>query len=242
MEATAYLDMAKVQDSHWWYTARRKILATLISQLHLPRHAKILEAGCGPGGNLPMLDKFGNVCALEPYAPAADIARSRGNWLIKSGGLPSGIDYDGPFELIAAFDVIEHVEQDVEALAALRTRLGPNGRLLMTVPACPWLWSAHDEHNHHFRRYTRAHLATCLRNAGYEIERISYFNSLLFPLIAGVRLLQKALNVKSRAEESTPGLLVNGILGMIFSAEKYLLSVMNMPIGVSLFAIARPAR
>jgi SAM-dependent methyltransferase len=242
MEATAYLDMAEVQDSHWWYVARRKILATLISRLRLPRHAKILEAGCGPGGNLTMLDKFGAVCALEPYAPAADIARSRGNWQIKSGSLPSGIAYEGPFDLIAAFDVIEHVEQDIEALVALRTRLGHNGCLLMTVPACPWLWSAHDEHNHHFRRYTRAHLVHCLRSAGYEIDRVSYFNSLLFPLIAGVRLLQKALNVKTRAEEVTPGPVVNHLLAMIFSAEKYLLSVMNMPIGVSLFAIARPAR
>jgi SAM-dependent methyltransferase len=242
MEATAYLDMAQVQDSHWWYTSRRKILAMLISQLRLPRHAKILEAGCGPGGNLSMLDQFGNVCALEPYGPAAEIARSRGSWLIKSGSLPSGIAYEGPFDLIAAFDVIEHVEQDVEALAALRTRLGANGRLLMTVPACPWLWSAHDEHNHHFRRYTKSLLESRLRSAGFEIERISYFNTLLFPLIAGVRLLQKMLKLKSRAEEITPGPVTNGALATIFGAEKYLLSVMNMPIGVSLFAVARPAR
>jgi hypothetical protein len=108
--------------------------------------------------------------------------------------------------------------------------------------ACPWLWSAHDEHNHHFRRYTKSLLESRLRSAGFEIERISYFNTLLFPLIAGVRLLQKMLKLKTRAEEITPGPVTNGALATIFGAEKYLLSAMNMPIGVSLFAVARPAR
>jgi SAM-dependent methyltransferase len=239
MDATAYADMARVQDTHWWYRARRHILSSVIAALPLTKRAQILEIGCGPGGNLAMLEQFGDVCALEPYGPAADIARSRGNWLIKAGHLPAALDFEGLFDLIAAFDVIEHVEQDVAALAALGTRLGPQGRLVMSVPACPWLWSAHDVRNHHFRRYTRAQLVTRLQEAGFEIERMTYFNSLLFPLIAAVRLLQNLLKISSGAEESTPGPLANKILETIFRAEAGLLKRINFPVGVSLLAVAR---
>ncbi len=239
MEATAYIDMARVQDTHWWYRARRRILATVIAGLGLPSQAKILEVGCGPGGNLAMLDGFGEVCALEPYGPAADVARSRGSWLIKPGSLPAGIDFDGPFDLIAAFDVIEHVEDDVAALSALAQRVGPGCRFIMTVPAYQWLWSAHDVHNHHFRRYTRSLLSARLQQAGFEIERISYFNTLLFPLIASVRLIQSMLGIAAKAEEITPGLLANKILEAVFSSEMALLNVTNLPFGVSLLAVAR---
>jgi SAM-dependent methyltransferase len=239
MEATAYTDMAQVQDTHWWYRARRRILASVIAGFPLPEKAKILEVGCGPGGNLAMLDKFGDVCALEPYGPAADIARTRGNWLIKPGSLPEPIGFDGPFDVIAAFDVIEHVEQDIPALAAIATRLAANGTFIMTVPAYQWLWSAHDVHNHHFRRYDRRGLTVALEQAGFVVERISYFNSFLFPLIAGVRLVQKTLGLASKAEDATPGPFANTLLEHIFSAEAGLLKVLNFPFGVSLIAIAK---
>lgn len=242
MEATAYLDMARVQDTHWWYRARRRILASVIAGLHLKPGAKILEVGCGPGGNLAMLDSFGDVCALEPYGPAAEVARGRGTWLIKPGSLPAGIDFDEQFDLIAAFDVIEHIEQDVPALAALAQRLGPGGRFIMTVPAFQWLWSAHDVHNHHFRRYTRTQLAERLEAAGFTVERISYFNSLLFPLIAAVRLLQNLLGMSGKAEEMTPGPVTNKILETVFGLEAGWLQHGNFPAGVSLLAVARPKR
>ena len=189
-----------------------------------------------------MLSEFGRLDAFELDDEARDIARHKLSIDVKSGMLPDGIPFKpGCYDVVVAFDVIEHVEHDVESLAKLREQLAPGGRLMMTVPALPWLWSQHDVTHHHFRRYTRSQLDATLRSAGLEPVRISYFNTLLFPLIAGLRLTRKLLRLPSGADDAMPSDAANSVLKSIFGFERNLVGRLNMPFGVSLFAVARKA-
>ncbi len=202
----------------------------------------MLEAGCGTGGNLQMLSKFGTLEAFELDDEARAIAAAKMPINIRSGILPHGIPYKpGAFDVVTAFDVIEHVEQDVESLAKLGQQLSADGRLFMTVPALPWLWSKHDETHHHFRRYTKASLDAALRQAGLEPVKVSYFNTLLFPLIAGLRLARKKFGLSETADDSMPGAGLNTLLKSIFGLESNFIGRVSMPIGVSLFAVAKRA-
>lgn len=239
MDPKAYDQMAQVEDVHWWFVARRRVLGPILQGLNLPPQAQILEAGCGSGGNLAMLAAFGSVCAMELSDSARQKAQARGIGVVQEGKLPQGIPFQGQrFDLIALLDVLEHLDEDVEALKALGSRLAPNGRLLLTVPANPWLWSRHDTLNHHKRRYTKRGLEKVLTTAGFQIHNISYFNTLLFPLIAGIRLLQKALKVKDSDDLTMPSSLVNRTLGTIFAWERFLVNRIPMPFGVSLVLVA----
>lgn len=244
MDQDVYRRMAEIQDRHWWYEARRRIIASCIRKLGLPENARILEAGCGPGANLKMLSRFGDVCAFEPDSFALNHCRVYSGIppaQMEAGFLPAPIPFDGPFDLIGAFDVIEHVQQDQESLAALYSITKPGGYALFTVPAFPFLWSQHDVANHHHRRYVLPQFERLLRGAGFEIRLISYYNIFLFPLVAGVRLIKKALRVKDRPDEKLPGPLMNGILQFIFAAERHLLGRVPLPFGVSIIAVCQRA-
>ncbi len=242
MDHDVYRRMAEIQDRHWWYEARRHIIASCIKKLNLPDNAKILEAGCGPGANLKMLARFGNVWGFEPDSFAINHCRvysSISPAQLETGFLPAPIPFEGPFDLVGAFDVIEHVQQDKESLAALYQITKPGGYALFTVPAFPFLWSQHDVVNHHHRRYVLPQFETLLREAGFDIRLISYYNTFLFPLVAGVRLIKKALNIKDKPDEALPGPLVNKALRYIFATERYLLGRVPLPFGVSIIAVCR---
>jgi SAM-dependent methyltransferase len=243
MERTVFNRLDQLEGQHWWFAARRKILKNVISQF-APKKSdlRLMEAGCGTGGNLQMLSSFGKLEAFELDDEARVIAKSKLSMDIKSGMLPDQVPYkDGSFDVVVAFDVIEHVEKDVESLAKLGQQLAPGGRLVMTVPAMPWLWSKHDETHHHYRRYTSASLKEALLKAGLKPVRISYFNTLLFPLIAGLRLARKAFGITESADDAMPSPAVNGILKSIFGFESNWVGKVTMPVGVSLLAVAQRA-
>lgn len=240
MEAFVYERMENIQDRHWWYEARRRILKTFISRLSLPASARILEAGSGTGANLKMLGNFGSVVGFEPFAPARERAVTRTGCRIEDGALPGPIPYSGPFDLVCAFDVIEHVEQDAESLKALANLTAPGGYGIFCVPAFQFLWSQHDVANHHYRRYTRAQFYKLLIDAGYEIKYISYFNTFLFPVVAVVRTLKNALKITDRPDEKMPRFSwLNQVLETIFAAERHFLGRISFPAGVSIIAVCR---
>lgn len=242
MEAEVFQRMAEQENRHWWFRARRRILASLIEK-HVDTsrigHLRILEAGSGTGGNLEMLGRFGRVSAFELDRAACGISRARG-FEVREGRLPSEHPFTHErFDLIVLFDVLEHVEADQESLEALAGLLEPGGILVLTVPAFPFLWSGHDERHHHFRRYLRAELRDQLQRAGLEVCRISYFNFFLFPAVALVRCIKKLLHSRHSDEEAIPPAWINASLEKIFSSERFLLSRISFPAGVSLLSVCR---
>lgn len=161
MDPKLYQQMAALEDKHWWFVARRKILDKVIAQLNLPDKAEIFEAGCGSGGNLAMLARHGQVYAMELDDVARSFALRRQLAKISSGRLPDDIPYEErSFDLIVLLDVLEHLDEDAATLLALRSQLKSEGWLLITVPAYAFLWSQHDVSNHHKRRYVMRQLQT----------------------------------------------------------------------------------
>jgi SAM-dependent methyltransferase len=243
MDATIYERMANTDQDHWWFVARRRILAALIArEVRPPAAARILEIGCGTGHNLAMLGQFGHVEASELEPAARALAAKRLGRSVASAALPDLSMYpEASFDLVALLDVLEHVADDAAALAAIRERLKPGGKLLVTVPANRWMWSAHDAEHHHHRRYSKGELKRALRSAGFEIALLSHFNSLLFPPIAAARLVGK-LTGRESADDGIPAPPVNRLLQSVFGLEAGLIGRVPLPFGVSLVAIVqRPA-
>ena len=239
MERVVYKQMAELDDRHWWYRARRKILADLIRRdAQLPPDARILEIGCGTGHNLAMLAGFGHVDGLELDDEARELSEKRLGRKIMRSPLPELSEVaDKSYDLIGAFDVIEHIDDDQAALAAIATKLKPGAKFVMTVPAHPWMWTAHDVANHHKRRYSKRALRALIDGSPMRLDRIGYFNSLLFPIAVVERTISK-LRGKDDGNVSLPPAPLNATLEAVFAAERYLVGRLPLPPGLSLFAVA----
>ena len=245
MELAYYGDYAQAEQLHWWFTARRKILGSLIESVLEPSERRIiLEVGTGTGAMGQMLSRYGRYIGLDASWTALEHARTKLKHLV-TGRLEALPFPAQSFDAVFACDVIEHLEDDRIALSELRRVCTAQGKLFVTVPAFQGLWSNHDVVNHHYRRYTKARLAAALEESQWQIEKLSYFNALLFLPIAGLRLAMKR-RVHSRGEPPRSDfawrvpLAVNALLEKIFASERYLLRWGDLPFGVSLVAIATP--
>ncbi|MEI4196328.1 class I SAM-dependent methyltransferase [Roseovarius sp. E0-M6] len=242
MERSVYDRMNELESRHWWFTARRAIIASLLKPVLAGKtDAAILEAGCGSGGNLAMLSDFGNVDAFEFDDGARHAAKGKSGLDIRFGALPEDVPFGNQrYDLIGLFDVLEHVEADEASLAALSERLGEGGKIIVTVPAFPLLWSTHDERHHHFRRYTRASLSEAAKKAGLKVSHSSYFNTFLFPLAVAARAVKKLTRSKV-PDDRLPPAWVNAVLTRVFGFERHLLGHVRMPFGLSLAAVLEKA-
>ncbi len=240
MERVVYDRMAELDSRHWWYRARREILAALIArEVKPPRDARILEIGCGTGHNLPMLARFGSVDAIELDPAARAVAELRLGRPISGARLPelAGIA-EHSYDLVALLDVLEHVEDDRAALASIMRRLRPGGALLLTVPAFQWMWSAHDVVNHHQRRYSKSTLRRALNDAGLQPAFLGYFNSVLFPVAAAARLAAR-LTGKQDSDDALPPAPINRLFETLFGLERHAIGRLPFPPGVSIAAVVR---
>lgn len=242
MERAIYSELAALDENAWWWFVGRRAIIEKALERHLKPSAtrrKVLDAGCGTGGNLPMLERFGSVTGIELSPIAVETARKLAPQArVILGGLPEAIPTDETFDLIGVFDVLEHLEHPVPVLEALRARLVPGGQLFVTVPAFPFLWSRHDEVNHHFRRYTKRALEQELNAAGFEVDFASHYNVALFAPIAAVRLLRKVLPDRSSDNPQSISGPINTLLTHAFTAERHLVTRFPMPFGVSMMMIA----
>lgn len=242
MRTDLYETFSTQESSHWWFVARRNILHTLISQYIPMKIETALDIGSGPGMNVPLIQSYAKkmTCLDASDIAVAMAQRKFPDLMVVHGSFPQNVPV-GQFDLITMFDVLEHIEEHSEVLQTARSLLKPGGYLMLTVPAFMFLWSAHDNHVHHKRRYTRKDIYSLLADAGFCIARVSYFNTLLFPAIAGIRLLQRAFKIRTTKTDFDMELprWLNAILAHIFGSERFLLKYINLPIGVSIFCAAK---
>ena len=231
--------MLDVDEHHWWYRGRRKVLRAELDRLALPQAAEILDAGCGSGRTLDELVDYGTVRGIELDPEAAAVARARGRGEVLEGRLEELPWPDDTFDLITCLDVLEHTADDRLTLRELRRVSKSGGHLLLTVPAYPALWSHHDEANHHFRRYKRGMLRAAAAESGWRLERMTSFNSVLLAPAAAVRLVQRRRPSSECRHDLVLGpAWLNSVLERPLTFEASLLARgRTLPVGLSLLAV-----
>ncbi len=248
MEKLYYKEYYTLERKHWWFKARLKILEILIQQLtiNFENLPKILNAGAGTGATSSMLKKHGTVTSLEYDKDCSLFLEEILNEKVLNASLTDlPLDNDS-FDIICAFDVIEHIKEDRTAIQEINRTLKENGYVFITVPAFKILWGKHDEVNHHFRRYRLKEVKKLLSEEGFKIKYSSYFNFLLFIPILLIRILSKVIPKKpldngtgSDFEKFNYNFL-NDFLYYLFVAEKSLLKrKVQLPFGVSALVIAQ---
>ena len=246
MDAAYADEYERFEREHWWFAVRRRIITAAIDAAldAVERDAGVvgprwLDVGCGPG---VLLEAYARVppdrkVGTDPHPPAVERGRSRGLDLRETA-----TEWDfaglGTFDLVTLCDVIEHVERDAQAVAEVARRVRPGGRVLVTVPAMRSLWGPHDVVNHHFRRYRRGELRRLFAGPGWEVERCTFFSSVLLPAIWPARQLRRL----------RPGMMghdlkfgrADPVLRAAFALEvPYLRRGGGFPAGSSLLLVAR---
>jgi SAM-dependent methyltransferase len=237
MEKVLYDEMRESETEHWWFQARRDILLQVVKAF-VPKGAAVLDVGCGTGFILEKLQDDYDVYGLDHAEIAVNYCHERGLTSVKQGLLGEETFNGKKFQLVSFLDVIEHIEDDLAVVSIAKSYLSDTGYLMITVPAFQFLWSAHDEIHHHKRRYTKDSLTNLLEKAGYTVRYITYFNTLLFPMIALIRAMGNLTGRHNASDAKPANKLLNDTLYQVFKSERALLPKVNLPFGVSLLAIA----
>jgi len=241
MNIEMYRIFFEIQKKHWWFVTRKDIVLDFVDRyLTKGNQKKVLDIGCGSGLMLNALQEVGQTFGMDVSDEAINFSKEIFDGRVEKGVLPDQLPYQEDFfDLITALDVIEHIDNDIDSISAIHSLLVPGGKCIFTVPAYMFLWSRHDDINQHKRRYTLSELNEKLVHAGFNVEKISYYNTLLFPVVFLVRMLNNVLNRDGASDLDMPGTAMNFVLKKIFGIEKYLLRYLNLPFGVSVLAVVR---
>lgn len=241
MDPRAYAEHAAVEARHWWFRGRREVARREIAGWGLRDGARVLELGCGTGGNLQMLGALGHVVAVEPDASARELVLASHPHVELKASLD---ELAGPaFDALFAFDVLEHLDDAPAALRRLRAFSVPGAPLLVTVPQHPWLFGAHDRYLHHVRRYTERTLRAHLEAGGFDVVRVQHLNALSMPVACVLGVMERALRALGRPVPPAPrGMGVpprplNDLLARAYVRE----ASWRPPTGLGLMAVARAA-
>ena len=242
MQAHHYPILYQVEERHWWYVGRRRIIQSLMEKISGTLHTanpRILDVGCGTGANLKMLATFGKAEGVDVSPQAVHFCHERGLESVKLGAIEHLPYEDDSFEVVTALDVIEHLDDDVGGLREIRRVLRPGGRVLVFVPAFMFLWGVQDDVSNHRRRYTLPGLLAAVEAAGFSVEWSSYANiSFFFPVLV-VRSIMRWLGLRTSTEYGINISLMNGPFSHLFAAERFILERGRIPFGVSAVCIAR---
>ena len=242
MNVDEYRRMAELEGVQWWYAGMRGIARALLLPL-LPAEGrggrKILDAGCGTGWNLQDLSGFGETHGVDLSPLAVGTTRRRG-FRVTQGDLLNLPYATSTFDVVTSFDVTYHawVKDDLQAVRELARVLKPGGLMLLKNPALKILWGAHDEAVHSSHRYTRGELESLVKAAGLTLVRSTYANSFLFPVLLSRRFLDRVLDRHGSDVQRLPAPLER-TFGALLAIEAWLLRGFNLPIGASVFALAR---
>ena len=243
MEANEYEILAHVEHHHWWYTGMRAIADAWLRQLPAtPQPRRILDAGCGTGGNLSWLTQYGAPLGFDFSSHA--LSHAPRSFPLLQASITHMPFADASFDLVTSFEVIYHrgVFDDVQALKECARVLAPTGHLLLRLPAFNWLRGHHDDRVHGARRYTTADLHHKLAQAGLTPLRTSYINTLLLPLALWQRLRERQhTDIAPESDLQIPSPLVNNMARGALQLEAGWLGMGGrFPVGVSLLCLARP--
>lgn len=230
MERTAFKLLHDLENT-WWYEGRAGVVKQVLKRLTLPSDAKILDFGAGFGGMFNTLSQYGSVSAFEPEAEPKQLVSSRGYTTIYD---TADSALSTRYDLIALFDVLEHIEDDRDFLVKAHRAMPKGGALILTVPALPFLWSTHDVTHHHYRRYTPETLRAALHAAGFEVQYLSFWNMLLLAPAALARVLGRTGETSFALPRG-----LDRILYFIVRCETLLMRLVPLPIGISLVVVAR---
>lgn len=249
MDLTYEAKYHQLEEQHWWFASRRDAVYDLIKSLQLPPTAAILEIGCSGGPLMQRLRAAGyaDLTGIDVSEPAIELAQARG---VPDVSVMDGAALEfanGRFDLVIASDVLEHIEDEATALSEWTRVLKPGGQLLVFVPAHSYLWSDHDVVNHHFRRYSRKGLVAALGRAGMRTQRSSFWNAAMYFPTAALRLGRRLVSgpISPEKKPGDTGDLhhfagpVNSVLLQWVKVENRLLRHFNLPLGVSVFALAQ---
>ena len=246
MERSLVEQFASIERDHWWFQGRRRLVESAMRHHVGPRRdLLVLDVGAGTGEMTDMLRAFGPVVALEASVDAVAFCRGRfgSDVEVRHGIVPHDLPPTVTADVVAAFDVLEHIADDADAVRALRASLAEGGHLVVTVPAFRLLWGQQDVVSHHHRRYDRETIVRLLDDAGFDVIRATYFNTILFPIVAVVRLARRLPLLNRRPPESDfrmpRWMWVNALLQRTLAAEAVLLRRADLPFGVSILAIVK---
>jgi ubiquinone/menaquinone biosynthesis C-methylase UbiE len=242
VEPVAYDELYQLEHHHWWYRGMRKITATLLmDSLGQSRNLSILDAGCGAGGNLTALTRFGCVVGLDYSSLALTYAGEKHAGKLACASIEALPYQDNSFDLVTSFDVLYHmaVKDDVTALREFARVTRPSGHVLVRVPALQALRGSHDTVVHTARRYSASELNMKLRSANLNPLRITYANSFLMPFIFIIRKLQSLSSNSPNSDVNQTSEPMNGLLTSLLHLEaSWICRGHNFPVGVSLFGLA----
>jgi SAM-dependent methyltransferase len=238
-----YRRMFEAEEAQWWYAGQRAIATALLEPAlsdREPRRARLLDAGCGTGFNLLALAGLGRATGIDLAPEALAFCRERGVRAVRASllGLPFP---DATFDAVTSFDVLYHawVTDDRTAVAEMARVLAPGGALLVRVPALRALWGAHDVEVQSRHRYTRGELVALLGSCGLRVERATYCNSILFPLLLARRTLDRALGREGSDVGFLPAPLEWAFRRALLTEAALVRRGVSFPLGASVVALAR---
>jgi len=242
MKEIVYHTNFQLEDSYWWFLARREIInKTIKKTIDINPDEYILDVGCGTCGIAEFLSKNFNVVAIDTSELALEYCKKRGVERVFQTTLENFPKNQYKIKAITILDVIEHIENDTEIVEQLYETLPIGGYVIATVPAYQFLWSFHDEVHKHYRRYTLTNFKNLINSAGFKIIFASYFNTFLFPFAIFKRFIDIVFKIEKKNEYAIEILPkpINSLFTKIFEFEKYFFPKISFPFGLSILLIAK---
>ena len=242
MNPSEYLSMYRLEDTYWWFIARRRFVAQLLRQRRTNQRAKILDVGCGTGATLELLQQFGRATGVDPHLPAVEICSLERGLPVQQAQVEDLPFPDGSFDVVTCLDVLEHTDDDIMALREIRRVCAPGATFIAMVPAYGFLWSEHDEALKHRRRYTAHELRNKMTSAGFDVVSSTYFITTLFFPILAVRLWQGLFKKNIYPQTAIRELprWMNRLFVALLDIERFMTRFLNLPFGVSVVVVGTP--